>query len=64
LTRLLFAEPSPAPAKYWLARIGMIASSEVRSPIVEVGPELAARLDREIAQRSVVAEDKRLVNAT
>ena len=22
LTRLLFAEPSPAPAKYWLARIG------------------------------------------
>jgi 4-hydroxy-tetrahydrodipicolinate synthase len=24
LTRLLFAEPSPAPAKYWLARTGLI----------------------------------------
>jgi 4-hydroxy-tetrahydrodipicolinate synthase len=61
LTRLLFAEPSPAPAKYWLARTGLIASSEVRSPIVEVGLELAARLDREIARRHPVT--KSLVNA-
>jgi 4-hydroxy-tetrahydrodipicolinate synthase len=52
LTRLLFAEPSPAPAKYWLARTGLIASDEVRSPIVEIGGELAAQLDREIAQRT------------
>ncbi len=52
LTRLLFAEPSPAPAKYWLARIGLIASSEVRCPIVEVGSELAARIDREIDRRT------------
>ncbi len=51
LTRLLFAEPSPAPAKYWLSRIGLIARAEVRSPMVEVGPELAARLDQEIARR-------------
>jgi 4-hydroxy-tetrahydrodipicolinate synthase len=63
LTRLLFAEPSPAPAKYWLARIGLIASREVRSPMVEVGPELAARIDREIAQRSAAPENIRLVNA-
>jgi 4-hydroxy-tetrahydrodipicolinate synthase len=28
LTRLLFAEPSPAPAKYWLARTGLIDSAE------------------------------------
>jgi 4-hydroxy-tetrahydrodipicolinate synthase len=61
LTRLLFTEPSPAPAKYWLAQTGLIASSEVRSPIVEVGFELAARLDREIAHRT--ASSKRLVNA-
>ena len=60
LTRLLFAEPSPAPTKYWLARTGLIASSEVRSPIVEVGSELAARLDREIAQRR--ASSRHLVN--
>ena len=52
LTRLLFAEPSPAPAKYWLARTGLIASAEVRLPMVEVSAELAARLDQEIARRT------------
>jgi 4-hydroxy-tetrahydrodipicolinate synthase len=52
LTRLLFAEPSPAPAKYWLARTGLIASAEVRLPMVEVSAELAARLDREITMRT------------
>jgi 4-hydroxy-tetrahydrodipicolinate synthase len=61
LTRLLFAEPSPAPAKYWLARTGLIASPEVRSPMVEIGSELAAQLDNEIAQRTA-ASAKRLVN--
>ena len=52
LTRLLFAEPSPAPAKYWLAQAGLIASAEVRLPMVEVSAELAARLDQEIARRT------------
>jgi 4-hydroxy-tetrahydrodipicolinate synthase len=52
LTKLLFAEPSPAPAKYWLSRIGLIGSPEVRLPMVEVGAELAARLDVEIEQRA------------
>ena len=52
LTGLLFAEPSPAPAKYWLARTGLIDSAEVRSPMVAVGSELAARLDQEIARRT------------
>ena len=52
LTRLLFAEPSPAPAKYWLAQIGLIDSAEVRSPMVEVSRELATRLDREITRRT------------
>lgn len=51
LTRLLFAEPSPAPAKYWLARTGLIECAEVRLPMVEVSAELAARLDREIERR-------------
>jgi 4-hydroxy-tetrahydrodipicolinate synthase len=60
LTRLLFAEPSPAPAKYWLARTGLIASCEVRSPIMEVSAELATRLDREIAQRSTTAAELRV----
>ncbi len=52
LTRLLFAEPSPAPAKHWLWRTGLIESAEVRSPMVAVGNELAARLEGEIACRS------------
>jgi 4-hydroxy-tetrahydrodipicolinate synthase len=51
LTRLLFAEPSPAPIKYWLWRVGLIDSAEVRLPMVEVSPQLAARLDLEIERR-------------
>ena len=51
LTRLLFAEPSPAPAKYWLARSGLIDSAEVRLPMVEVSAEFAALLDEEIERR-------------
>ncbi|WP_315758801.1 MULTISPECIES: 4-hydroxy-tetrahydrodipicolinate synthase [unclassified Bradyrhizobium] len=51
LTRLLFTEPSPAPAKYWLARTGMIASPDVRLPMVEIGAGLAVRLDQEIERR-------------
>jgi 4-hydroxy-tetrahydrodipicolinate synthase len=54
LTRLLFAEPSPAPAKYWLARMGLIDSAEVRLPMVEVSAELAARLEAEMARRRQV----------
>lgn len=60
LTRLLFTEPSPAPAKYWLSRTGLIDSAEVRLPMVEVSAELAARLDAEIARRASVPG---LVNA-
>jgi 4-hydroxy-tetrahydrodipicolinate synthase len=52
LTRLLFAEPSPAPAKYWLARTGLIARADVRLPMVEVSAELAARLDAEMERRT------------
>ena len=48
LTELLFTEPSPAPAKYWLARTGLIDSAEVRLPMVEVSAELAGLLDEEI----------------
>ena len=63
LTKLLFTEPSPAPAKYWLSRTGLIASSEVRSPMVEVSAELAHRLDKEIAQWSQASSPAHLVNA-
>lgn len=63
LTRLLFTEPSPAPAKYWLARTGRIASAELRAPMVEVSAELAAWLDRAIDRYEHAAERSRLVNA-
>jgi 4-hydroxy-tetrahydrodipicolinate synthase len=53
LARLLFAEPSPAPIKYWLWRAGLIESAEVRLPMTEVSPELAERLDREIERRAL-----------
>ncbi len=52
LTRLLFTEPSPSPAKHWLWRSGLIDSPEVRLPMVEVSSELAASLDREIERRA------------
>jgi 4-hydroxy-tetrahydrodipicolinate synthase len=60
LTRLLFAEPSPAPIKYWLWRTGLIESAELRLPMTEVSRELAARLDQEIERRLHHAD---LVNA-
>jgi len=49
LTRLLFAEPSPAPVKYWLYRQGLIDSPEVRLPLTPVSPTLAERIDRTMA---------------
>jgi 4-hydroxy-tetrahydrodipicolinate synthase len=52
LTRLLFAEPSPAPIKYWLWRSGLIDSAELRLPMTEVSREFAARLDLEIERRA------------
>lgn len=55
LTRLLFAEPSSAPAKYWLSRTGLIERAEVRLPMVEVGAALAARLDAEIERRKTAS---------
>ena len=51
LPRLLFAEPSPAPVKYWLWRIGLIDSAELRLPMTPVSGGLAALIDREIALR-------------
>jgi len=66
LTRLLFAEPGPAPAKHWLWRTGLIDSPEVRSPMVAVSDALAARLDHDIARRGVAITERGprgLVNA-
>jgi len=55
LIKLLFSEPSPSPAKYWLSHVGLIDSAEVRLPMVEVSPELAKQIDNEIAAHAAVA---------
>ncbi|MYZ48700.1 4-hydroxy-tetrahydrodipicolinate synthase [Propylenella binzhouense] len=44
LHRALFLEPSPAPTKYALARLGHM-SEEVRSPIVPVTPATRSEVD-------------------
>jgi 4-hydroxy-tetrahydrodipicolinate synthase len=55
LPRLLFAEPSPAPIKHWLWRIGLIDSPEVRLPMTQVSDALAARIDAEIQRAKLAA---------
>ena len=55
VARLLFAEPSPAPIKHWLARARLIDSPEVRAPIMPVSAALAARIEREMEQRTAQA---------
>jgi 4-hydroxy-tetrahydrodipicolinate synthase len=52
LARLLFAEPNPAPIKHWLWRAGLIDSTEVRLPMMEVSDALAARIAAEMARRA------------
>jgi 4-hydroxy-tetrahydrodipicolinate synthase len=54
LPRLLFAEPNPAPIKYWLWRTGLIDSPELRLPMTQISDALASRLDHEIARRQTV----------
>lgn len=51
VVKLLFAEPSPAPIKYWLWREGLLASPEVRLPITAVSERLARRIDAAIERR-------------
>jgi 4-hydroxy-tetrahydrodipicolinate synthase len=67
LPRLLFAEPSPAPIKHWLWRIGLIDSPELRLPMTRVSDALAIRIDHEIkcrnnAQRPMNDHDPQPIN--
>ncbi|HWV95909.1 MAG TPA: 4-hydroxy-tetrahydrodipicolinate synthase [Xanthobacteraceae bacterium] len=55
LPRLLFAEPSPAPIKYWLWRQGLIDSPEVRLPMTPVSAELASRIEQRMASELALA---------
>lgn len=51
VVKLLFAEPSPAPIKYWLWREGILPSAEVRLPMTHVSGRLAQRIDALIERR-------------
>ncbi|MBU3202339.1 4-hydroxy-tetrahydrodipicolinate synthase [Clostridium estertheticum] len=42
---MLFQEPNPAPLKYCLKKLGLIDSSEVRLPLVEITEELQKKLN-------------------
>lgn len=44
LSALMFAEPSPAPTKYALNRLGMM-SAEVREPLTPISVELRKKID-------------------
>ncbi|OXM87896.1 4-hydroxy-tetrahydrodipicolinate synthase [Paenibacillus rigui] len=48
LIQLLFAEPNPGPLKWILAQQGMITSSTVRLPLVQITAELQKQLERMI----------------
>ena len=50
LVRLLFAEPNPAAIKHCLWRSGLIASPELRLPMMPASAGLAARLDQLVAE--------------
>lgn len=51
IPKLLFSEPSPAPLKFWLWRLGLIDSPEVRLPIVPISESLSKAIDASISLR-------------
>lgn len=42
---MLFEEPNPAPIKYYLNKLGLIKSSEVRLPLMDITDGLKAKMD-------------------
>ncbi len=62
LTRLLFAEPSPAAIKHWLWRQGLIESPELRLPMTGASEGLAARIDVEMAARGILESEQALAS--
>lgn len=45
LNSIMFAEPSPSPAKYALKKLGIIASDEVREPLSPISANLRKKID-------------------
>lgn len=55
LHRLLFAEPSPAPVKWALHKLGVFPSPEVRLPLVTMTAANAGRLEAALASLGVLS---------
>ena len=53
LHHALFLEPSPAPTKYALSRLGHMRE-DVRSPIVMVGEETRAKVDSALRHAGIL----------
>ena len=49
LFKNLFVEPNPVPAKYAMAKLGLIASPEVRLPLCELTEANRALLDKTLS---------------
>lgn len=50
----MFADPSPAPAKYAMQRMGRLSSAQVRLPIVECSDAAKAKVDAALAHSGVL----------
>lgn len=61
LHSLMFAEPSPAPAKYALGKLKIIASDEVREPLTPISTDLRKKID-EFLEKAFFEEKKQCRN--
>tara|TARA_B100001248_G_scaffold262665_1_gene260564 strand:- start:11455 stop:12327 length:873 start_codon:yes stop_codon:yes gene_type:complete len=54
ICKLLFQEPSPAPVKYALKKMGIISENSLRLPLVTVTENLAQEIDQELQRLKVI----------
>lgn len=54
LFNALFVEPNPGPAKYALAKMGILASDEIRSPLLTLSPSEHAGMDRVLRELGLI----------
>jgi len=54
LQKALFYEPSPGPAKYIAARLGLLQSDEVRLPLTAISDDLKRQLDELVEKLGLV----------
>lgn len=55
LNQAIFFDTNPIPLKYMMARLGLLATSEVRLPLVQATPQVHQRLDDVLRQAGLLA---------